>query len=124
MGRRRASPLPGLVEDLTRRSGARMSFGGPVVQGDLVVIPVAAARFAFGGGGGRGRRRREAGEGGGGAAVVRPLGYIEMRDGRARYRRIRGVPPAVALILMALAAAALLARRSARPCGPPPAGGP
>ncbi len=97
--RRSIGPLRGLADDVTRGAGAAAVFGRPVTQGETIVIPVARARFAFGGGGGRGRNRREAGEGGGGAAVVRPAGFIELRGGRARYRRIRGAPEVVAAIV-------------------------
>lgn len=114
---RRLSPLRPLAEEVTRGAGAAAVFGRPVVQGELIVVPVARARFAFGGGGGRGRRRREAGEGGGGAAVVRPAGYIELRDGRARYRRIRGLPEtAAAIVALALV---VLAWRASRAPGAP-----
>ena len=116
MSRRRSlSPLGRLARGMARGTGATTVFGRPVVHGELVVIPVANARFAFGGGGGRGRRRREAGEGGGGAAVVRPAGYIEVRRDRARFRRIRRAPDAASLI--AVIALAVLAWRATRASG-------
>lgn len=115
--RRSVSPLRRLADDMARGTGTAAVFGRPVVQGETIVIPVARTRFAFGGGGGRGRRRREAGEGGGGAAVMRPAGYIQLRGGRARYRRIRGVPEAAVAILAA--ALALLAWRASRVPGAP-----
>lgn len=125
--RRNLSPLRRLADDMARGTGAATVFGRPVVQGGATVIPVARTRFAFGGGGGRGRHRREAGEGGGGAAVMRPAGYIELRGGRVRYRRIRGAPETAAAILAV--ALALLAWRASRapspavtPCGSPPPG--
>jgi uncharacterized spore protein YtfJ len=117
MARRRSpGPVSRLAADVTRGAGAAAVFGRPVAQGGTIVIPVARVRFAFGGGGGRGRHRREAGEGGGGAAVVRPAGFIELRGGRARYRRIRGAPEMVAAaVALALAVVAWRAGRPGQP---------
>jgi uncharacterized spore protein YtfJ len=65
-------------------------FGEPVEREGLTVIPVAKARFGFGGGGGSGTREGEEGSGGGGGggAAVSPVGYIEVRNGSAEFKRI------------------------------------
>jgi uncharacterized spore protein YtfJ len=70
------------------------------------VIPVARARFGFGGGGGAGARMGDQGSGGGGGggAIVSPVGYIEVTDGGARFKRITG-----RLDLLAVAAAGSIA---------------
>jgi uncharacterized spore protein YtfJ len=67
-------------------------FGEPVEKGGVTVIPVARARWGFGGGRGSGGNNGENQKGedaGGGAGVkVSPVGYVEVRDGRARFRPI------------------------------------
>jgi len=91
-------------------------FGEPVEREGITVIPVAKARFGFGGGGGVGGREGQEGSGGGGGggAAVSPLGYIEVRDGTARFRRITWAPDLLAIagavMLLALALRRLLTR--------------
>ena len=109
-------PLRRLAGDVARGARAETVFGPPVEHAGVVVIPVARARFGFGGGGGR-DRRGEAGEGGGGGAVVRPAGYIELRKGRARFRRVTTVSDIGGIVLVIALAA--VAWRFARPCGRP-----
>jgi uncharacterized spore protein YtfJ len=105
-----------LVNDLLERIGqsvgerAQVStvFGEPVERAGLTVIPVAKVRFGFGGGGGGGSGAREgdegSGGGGGGGGLVSPVGYIEVRDDGAAFKRI-----STAMDLLPLAAAASLA---------------
>jgi uncharacterized spore protein YtfJ len=109
-----------LVNELLERIGeavgsrAQVSavFGEPVEREGLTVIPVARARFGFGGGGGSGSREADegAGGGGGGGASVNPVGYIEVRDGTAEFRRITTPTDLLALALAASAAALTLKR--------------
>ena len=83
-----------LVDELLERIGqgvgqraqASAVFAEPVREGRLTVIPVARTRFGFGGGGG-GQGDGSGGGGGGGGAVT-PIGFIEVRDSGARFRRI------------------------------------
>jgi uncharacterized spore protein YtfJ len=77
-------------ETVGKRAQASAVFGEPVQREKLTVIPVARARFGFGGGGGSGSHEGEegAGGGGGGGAVVTPVGYIEVRDDTAVFKRI------------------------------------
>lgn len=88
----RAATGVGFTERLAERVGAaaRASavFGDAVEHEGVTVIPVARAKWGFGGGsGGRGE---EEGAGGGGGTSVSPVGYIELRAGEARFRRIHG----------------------------------
>ena len=103
-----------LVEELVQRIGetvgdrAKVStiFGEPVEREGITVIPVAKARFGFGGGGGSGTGRsgeEGSGGGGGGGALVSPVGYIELREGAAEFKRINNPVD----LLVAVAAAAL-----------------
>jgi uncharacterized spore protein YtfJ len=113
--------LEGLAERFGGRACVSAVFGEPVTREGVTVIPVARAAFGFGGGTARGVRRNSSGEGGGGGggAETRPLGFIELRDGRATYHRIRDpwtdvVAPLATLLLgttAPLLARALTARR-------------
>ena len=100
-----------LTDELLQRIGetvgdkakASTIFGEPVEREGITVIPVAKAKFGFGGGGGEGKPGP--GHGGGGGAAVSPLGYIEVHDGAAKFKRI----PRPADLLVVVAAASLLA---------------
>jgi uncharacterized spore protein YtfJ len=105
------------------RATASSVFGEPVERDGLTVIPVARARFGFGGGGGAGPGEDDSGSGGGGGggAVVSPAGYIELRDGTARFRRIVGPADLLALaaaVSLAALALARIARSSSREPAP------
>jgi uncharacterized spore protein YtfJ len=114
-----ASERGQLVNELLERIGetvgqkAQVStiFGEPVEREGVTVIPVAKARFGFGGGGGSGSREGDessgAGGGGGGGVVVSPVGYIELHDRQAEFKRISS--PTDVLALVAAASLALLA---------------
>ena len=109
-----------LADELLRRLGKAVGgratvatvFGEPVERHGVTVIPVARARFGFGGGGGGGMRGGDEGSGGGGGggALVSPVGYIEVREGSARFRRIAGTSDLLVLVVAA-ALAALTVRR-------------
>jgi uncharacterized spore protein YtfJ len=82
--------LERIADTVGRRAQASAVFGEPVEREGLTVIPVARARFGFGGGGGSGTKEGDEGSGGGGGGggVVTPVGFIEVRDGRAEFKRI------------------------------------
>jgi uncharacterized spore protein YtfJ len=96
-----------LVDELLERIGQTVGqrahvsavFGESVQREDLVVIPVAKARFGFGGGGGSGSRQGDEGSGGGGGggAAVTPIGFIEVRATGAAFKRISSPTDWVAL---------------------------
>lgn len=81
-----------VIETLAERIGnsihARTVYGEPVERQGVTVIPVAKARYGFGGGSGS-SKAGEHGTGGGGGAFVKPIGYIEIRDGGSRFHAIR-----------------------------------
>ena len=78
-----------LAEKLGATARAAHIFGEPVEGDRVTVIPVARARWGLGGGGGKqGLTSRREGMGGGGGVIVEPAGFIEMKDGEARYRPI------------------------------------
>jgi len=104
--------LDQIGQSVGKRAQVSTVFGEPVEREGLTVIPVAKARFGFGGGGGSGGREggEGSGAGGGGGGVVTPIGYIEVRDGSAEFKRI--TPPTdVAALVAAASLAALTARR-------------
>jgi uncharacterized spore protein YtfJ len=82
--------LERIGEAVGQRAQASAVFGEPVQQQGLTVIPVARARFGFGGGGGSGGRQGQegGGGGGGGGAIVTPIGFIEVNDTGAAFKRI------------------------------------
>jgi uncharacterized spore protein YtfJ len=98
-----------LVEGLASRVGLRASvnavFGDAVTHDGVTIIPVAKVRWGFGGGSGRGVGSKEdgmdtgEGAGGGGGVMASPLGYIEIRNGHAEFKRIRDLGAVVPVIL-------------------------
>jgi len=110
---------PALVDELLQRigrtvgDGARVStiFGEPIEREGVTVIPVARARFGFGGGGG-GAYQPDGGSGGGGGGggVVSPVGYIEVRDRTAEFKRISSPLDLVAFVVAGSLAALALKR--------------
>jgi uncharacterized spore protein YtfJ len=118
------SPLT-LANTLVERMGpfvhARAVYGEPVRQGNVTVVPVARVRWVFGAGGGEGRADAAGpgtGGGGGGAVSVSPVGFIEIRDDEAHFRRIRtwdaeaGI--AIALVIAAGGLSLAMALRAVR----------
>jgi uncharacterized spore protein YtfJ len=99
-----------LAERLRASASASSVFGEPVERDGVTVIPVARVRWGVGGGSGRGTGRgrgrgrgkagaaeatelneqgeQNEGTGGGGGVQASPLGFIELRGGQARYRRV------------------------------------
>ena len=104
--------LERIGETVGRRAQASAVFGDPVQREDVTVIPVAKARFGFGGGGGTGSHEGEAGSGGGGGggAAVVPIGFIEVRESGAEFKRI-STPMDLIPLVVAGAVAALTVRR-------------
>jgi uncharacterized spore protein YtfJ len=124
-----SSPLARMLGQVVERIGGhahvRAVFGEPVTQGSVTVIPVARVFGGFGGGAGSEDAEHGVGIGGGFAAL--PAGFIELKDGEARYRALDpfasggGVYGAVATVVgnLALFAADKLKRRkAAKQAGP------
>jgi uncharacterized spore protein YtfJ len=98
-------------ETVGQRAQVSTIFGEPVQREAVTVIPVAKARFGFGGGGGSGSLDSDQGSGGGGGGgvAVSPVGYIEVRESGAEFKRISTARDLAALV--AAASLALLAFR-------------
>lgn len=99
--------LERLVEHLGGKASVTAVYGDPIVREGVTVIPVAKVGFGFGGGTGAEFRTTKTGEGGGGGggAEVRPLGFIEIRNGAAAFTPIRDPWADVVVPLAALIAA-------------------
>jgi uncharacterized spore protein YtfJ len=104
--------LDRVAESVGTRANVAAVFGEPIEREGLTVIPVAKARFGFGGGGGSGAREGEdgSGGGGGGGAAVSPVGYIEVRDGGAEFKRIFAPTDLVPVVVAASLATLTLKR--------------
>ncbi len=103
--------LQRLANGIGASAHAAAVFGEPVEREGVTVIPVARASWGFGGGSGGDAASQ--GSGGGGGSLVSPLGYIEVRAGRAEFKplrdpRLTAVAAAAAVGLVGL----LLRRRS------------
>jgi uncharacterized spore protein YtfJ len=79
--------LEAIAEQLGTHVGAKIVYGEPVSRDGVTVIPVAKAMYGFGGGGGR-KKPGEDGYGGGGGAKAIPVGYIELKHGKASFQPI------------------------------------
>ncbi len=117
-----AELLPRLGETIGATARASVVYGEPVIREGITVVPVAKVRYGYGGGSGRrtpGARgaqeaaSEEVGTGGGAGVQAAPLGYIEIRDGRSRFRRIRD-PAATTARIAVVGGLGLLALASLR----------
>jgi uncharacterized spore protein YtfJ len=112
----RAELVNALLERIGETVGERAQvstiFGEPVEREGVTVIPVGRARFGFGGGGGSGSRQGDEGSGGGGGggAAVGPIGYIELHEGSAKFKRIVTPMDVLALTMAASIAVATVKR--------------
>ncbi len=104
--------LERIGETVGQRAQVSTIFGEPVQREAVTVIPVAKARFGFGGGGGSGARESDQGSGGGGGGgvAVSPVGYIELRDSGAEFKRISSARD-LALLVAAASLVVLSLRR-------------
>lgn len=97
-----------MADAVGANAAASAAFAPAVSQDGTTVVPVALSLWGFGAGKGdrapQGTTPAESGLGGGGGAVVRPVGYLVMRDGHVAYRPITSLP---ALVLAGLAGALL-----------------
>lgn len=78
--------LEQLADKLGGRAPGTVVFGEPIVRQDVTVIPVARIGFGFGGNTGQ-----EVGVDGvvGGGVEAKPLGFIEIKEGKTTYKPFR-----------------------------------
>ena len=108
--RRTDDVLSTLAEQVGARFTASSIFGAPVERDGLTVIPVATLRFGFGGGSGSDASGKQDGEGGGALGTGAPVGYIELKEGRARFVPIVRPARMAALVAGAILAGMLVVR--------------
>ncbi len=120
-----ADRLQALAARVGADAGAKAVFGKAVEREGVTVIPVARVRWGFGGGFGEGDGDGAGrGSGGGGGAQASPMGFIEIRDGEARYQSVRDpmrlalawllLPVSAASAALVMVVAAWLTARSLR----------
>ena len=100
-----SSFVEGLAERVGFHAHAGALFGDPVEKGGVTIVPVGKVRYGFGGGSGSDtsdesdRSKRDEGSGGGGGVMASPIGFIEVHDGFAEFKRISDPMSFVPLIL-------------------------
>lgn len=82
-----SSFLATMAQRLGAHANAKAVYGDPVETDGMTVIPVAKVGYGFGGGGWHGKKD-EGGNGGGGGLGAAPMGYIQIKNGKAQFRRI------------------------------------
>jgi uncharacterized spore protein YtfJ len=104
------SPETSFIERLAQQIGitanAKYIYGEPVERGGVTVITVGKAVYGFGGG--SGTKEKEGGAGAGGGVAVTPVGYIEIKNGKTRFRPTRD-PLVYAALIAAFAPVAAFA---------------
>lgn len=109
--------LHGIASRVGLHSNAAAVFGDPVDGDGITVVPVAKVRWGFGGGSGSGKNGDEdsvgEGAGGGGGAMASPLGFIEIKNGQAEFRRVKD-PGSLVGVILASAVAFWIATRALR----------
>ena len=85
--------LKALADKVGWAARADAVFGDPVERDGVTVIPVAKVRWGFGGGAGQDSgddpsATPDTGGGGGGGVLASPLGFIELQNGAATFRRV------------------------------------
>jgi uncharacterized spore protein YtfJ len=79
------------LEKMAQRLGAHANskavYGDPFESDGVTLIPVAKVGYGFGGGGWHGKKD-EGGNGGGGGLGASPMGYIQIKNGQPKFRRI------------------------------------
>ena len=96
-----------LADRVGSKAGVRVAIGDPIERDGVTVVPVGRMRWGFGGGGGG--RAGEGGEGSGGGVAAAPVGYIEISDGAAHFRRI-GLPVSPGTVIAGAVAVFLVTR--------------
>ncbi|WP_299707887.1 spore germination protein GerW family protein [uncultured Pontibacter sp.] len=100
------------IERLAQRLGisanATTIYGEPVERDGVTVIPAAKAMYGFGGG--SGSKAGEEGTGGGGGVGIKPVGYIEIKDGNTKFKSIPDPERVVKIIAVSGVMALLLVK--------------
>lgn len=80
--------LEDLIKKLADNAKATLIFADPVERDGMTIIPVAKMNWGFGGGGGSDKKGVTGGVGGGGGIRTIPVGFIQLKGGKARFQPI------------------------------------
>ncbi len=82
------------IEEMMERLTVAATFGAPVKEGEVTLIPVASVAYGFGYGAGSAPRPADEadaekaggeGAGGGGGGMAKPMGYVRVGAGGVKY---------------------------------------
>lgn len=99
-----------IAEKLGSAANVTRLYGEPVERNGVTVIPVSKAMYGFGGGGGT----KAGEEGSGDGLMLTPVGYIEIKDGKSRFRTIRNPQTLIRIIAVSRMFTLLTARTITR----------
>lgn len=80
--------LEDLMKKLADNAKATLIFADPVEREGMTIIPVAKMMWGFGGGGGSDKKNAAGGTGGAGGIRTIPVGFIQLKGGKARFQPI------------------------------------
>ncbi|SRR5258708_17555250 len=95
---RRETFLEQLADKVGSSVRASVVFGERVERDGVTIIPVAKAWWGFGGGGANPQAEAQEALGGGAGISISPVGYIEIKEGKARFRPIYDLRMIVSII--------------------------
>jgi sporulation protein YtfJ len=75
--------LKSVLPELRQMAKAQTVVGDPISAGDSTVIPISKVSVGFGGGGGK-QGENEGGTGAGGGAMIEPIAFIVVTDGKVQ----------------------------------------
>jgi uncharacterized spore protein YtfJ len=108
----RFSLVENLAETFGKKASAQTIYGLPVEREGVTIIPVGKVRYGLGGGSGN-RAEEGEGSGGGGGMMIAPVGYIEIKNGKSKFKRIN-YPTAILQIVGGLALSTWIVLRGVR----------
>jgi uncharacterized spore protein YtfJ len=89
-----------LVQSIAEKLGIAAKsikiYDEPIERGGTTIIPVSKISYGFGGG--SRKQKEQKGSGGGGGLTTSPVGYIEIKNGQAKFRQIIDLPILIPLI--------------------------
>ncbi len=75
--------LKSVLPELRQIAKAQTVIGDPIQAGDSTVVPVSKVSVGFGAGGGA-KEEKESGSGAGGGAMIEPIAFIVVTDGKVQ----------------------------------------
>jgi uncharacterized spore protein YtfJ len=97
-----------LSDNFAARANTKSVYGEPIHVGSRTIVPVAKVGYLLGATSGGRNGETVGGGSGGGGVLARPVGYIEITDGGARYVDLSVVKRSIAAVAIGFAAGCLL----------------